>query len=55
MNNDQDCYWTPEWLEGERETRKALAEGEGLTFPDAEGAIHWLLPSFTIKNEEVLK
>ena len=39
---DQTIYWTPEWLARVEETKKALAEGQGLTFPDAEGVIHWL-------------
>lgn len=31
-----------EWQAGEEETRKALAKGEGKTFPNVQEAIRWL-------------
>ena len=43
IDKGQAIYWTYAWLAGEEETRKALAEGQGRTFPNAQEAIRWLL------------
>ena len=43
IDKGQAIYWTYAWRVGEEETRKALAEGQGKTFPNAQEAIRWLL------------
>lgn len=43
IDRGQAIYWTYAWQAGEEETRKALAEGQGKTFPNAQEAIRWLL------------
>ena len=39
---EQDIYFSEEWQKDAEETRKSLAEGNGITFPNAEEAIKWL-------------
>ncbi len=43
IDRGQAIYWSYAWRAGEEETRKALAEGQGRTFPNAQEAIRWLL------------
>ncbi len=43
IERGQAIYWSYAWRAGEQETRKALAEGQGKTFPNAQEAIRWLL------------
>ena len=43
ISKEQAIYWSYTWRVGEEETRKALAEGQGKTFPNAQEAIRWLL------------
>ncbi len=43
IERGQAIYWSYAWRAGEQETRKALAEGQGITFPNAQEAIRWLL------------
>ena len=43
IDRGQAIYWSYAWRAGEEETRKALAEGQGKTFPNAQEAIRWLL------------
>ena len=43
IDRGQAIYWSYVWRAGEEETRKALAEGQGKTFPNAQEAIRWLL------------
>jgi len=43
IDKGQVIYWTYAWRAGEEETRKALSEGQGKTFPNAQEAIRWLL------------
>ncbi len=43
IDSGQAIYWSYLWRLGEEETRKALAEGQGKTFPNAQEAIRWLL------------
>ena len=45
IDRGQAIYWSYSWRAGEEETRKALAEGQGKTFPNAQEAIRWLLSS----------
>ncbi len=45
IDRGQAIYWSYAWRAGEEETRKALAEGQGKTFPNAQEAIRWLLSS----------
>lgn len=45
IDRGQAIYWSYAWRAGEEETRKALAEGQGKTFPSAQEAIRWLLSS----------
>ncbi len=45
IDRGQAIYWSYVWRTGEEETRKALAEGQGKTFPNAQEAIRWLLSS----------
>ncbi len=45
IDRGQAIYWSYAWRAGEEETRKALAEGKGKTFPNAQEAIRWLLSS----------
>jgi len=40
---NQDYYWTPEWQRGEKESRKELAAGRGITFRDGKAAARWLV------------
>jgi len=42
-SESQAYYWSQLWQEGESETAKSLAEGNGLAFSDADAAIRWLL------------
>ncbi len=43
IDRGQAIYWSYAWQAGEKETRKALAERQGRTFPNAQEAIRWLL------------
>ena len=43
IDRGQAIYWSYAWRAGEEETRKALTEGQGRTFPNAQEAIRWLL------------
>jgi len=43
IDRGQAIYWSYSWRAGEEETRKALAEAQGKTFPNAQEAIRWLL------------
>lgn len=43
IDRNQVIYWSYAWRAGEEETRKALAEGQGKTFPNGQEAIRWLL------------
>ena len=43
IERGQAIYWSYAWRTGEQETREALAEGQGKTFPNAQEAIRWLL------------
>jgi len=43
IDRGQAIYWTYSWQVGEKETRKALAEGQGKTFSGGQEAIRWLL------------
>jgi len=45
IDRGQAIYWSYAWRAGEEETRKALSEGQGKTFPNAQEAIRWLLSS----------
>ncbi len=47
IDRGQAIYWSYAWRTGEEETRKALAEGQGITFPNAQEAIRWLLSNDT--------
>jgi len=49
---DQLIYWSPAWLAEEAETRKALAEGKGRTFSNAQEVIHWLLEEIPQRDDE---
>jgi len=43
IDRGQAIYWSYSWRAGEEETRKALVEGQGKTFSNAQEAIRWLL------------
>ena len=51
MTEEQTGEVDTEWEIGEKETRKALAEGQGVTFPNAKEAIRWLLSERLWKAE----
>ena len=39
---NQDYYWTPEWQQGEKESREEIGAGRAITFKDVGDAIRWL-------------
>jgi hypothetical protein len=39
---DQEWFWTPEWIAGEREADSQIAAGQGRTFYSAEEFLAYL-------------